>query len=71
MGRSRPPRAVQPFLYYCIGVGRVSSSFFRRPSWDLAPLRRGFFCEFPARCATNRGIVSVGFAPLWQASIGD
>jgi hypothetical protein len=48
--------AVQPFLWYCLGVGRVSPCFWRAHVTDLAPLRRGFFTRFPALCATNEPI---------------
>jgi hypothetical protein len=46
--------AVQPFLWYCLGVwAEVSSCFLAAHMTDLAPLRRGFFMRFPALCATN------------------
>jgi hypothetical protein len=58
--------AVQPFLWYCLGVGRVSSLFLAAHMTDLAPLWRGFFCA--ARCATDCGMVSVGLPLLASAS---
>jgi hypothetical protein len=57
--------AVQPFLWYCLGVGCRVSSSISAALIDLAPLPGGVFsASSPARCASDCGIVSVGLPML-------
>jgi hypothetical protein len=54
--------AVQPFLWYCLGVGRVSSSFFSAALIDLAPLPGGAFSAISLALCNHLSYCIGGFA---------